>query len=83
MSATIKVILLTGTPIINYSNEIGVLYNILRGYIKTWNIPVTINTKKKINKDEITDILNKENFDFMIILIILKQNNDYVILLVY
>ena len=65
MSATnAKVILLTGTPIINYSNEIGVLYNILRGYIKTWNIPVTINTKKKINKDEITDILNKENFDF-------------------
>lgn len=36
-----KVVLLTGTPIINYPNEIGVLFNILRGYIKTWNFPVT------------------------------------------
>jgi len=31
-----KVVLLSGTPIINYPNEIGVLFNILRGYIKTW-----------------------------------------------
>jgi hypothetical protein len=28
--------LLTGTPIINYPNEIGVLFNILRGTIPTW-----------------------------------------------
>ena len=32
-----KVVMLTGTPIINYPNEIGVMFNILRGYIKTWN----------------------------------------------
>jgi hypothetical protein len=32
-----KIVMLTGTPIINYPNEIGVLFNILRGYIKTWN----------------------------------------------
>lgn len=31
-----KVILLTGTPIINYPNEIAVLYNILRGNIDNW-----------------------------------------------
>ena len=33
-----KIILLTGTPMINYPNEIGILFNLLRGYIKTWVI---------------------------------------------
>ena len=31
-----KIILLTGTPIINYPNELGIMFNILRGYIKTF-----------------------------------------------
>ena len=31
-----KVVLLTGTPIINYPNEIGVLFNLLRGNIDNW-----------------------------------------------
>ena len=42
-----RIVLLTGTPIINYPNEIGILFNILRGYIKTWEIP--IKTKKATN----------------------------------
>ena len=29
-----RVVFLTGTPIINYPNEIGILFNMLRGYIK-------------------------------------------------
>ena len=44
-----KIILLTGTPIINYPNEIAVLFNILRGYIKTWVFKLTIENKSKIN----------------------------------
>ena len=41
MSATnMRIVLLSGTPIINYPNEIGVLFNILRGYIKTWTFPI-------------------------------------------
>jgi hypothetical protein len=36
-AVNVKIVLLTGTPIINYPNEIGVLFNILRGYIKTWS----------------------------------------------
>ncbi len=36
-----RVVLLSGTPIINYPNEIGILFNILRGYIKTWTFPIT------------------------------------------
>ena len=45
-----RVILLTGTPIINYPNEIGILFNILRGYIKTWHLPI-INKEEKRAED--------------------------------
>ena len=31
-----RVVFLTGTPMINYPNEIAILYNMLRGYIKTF-----------------------------------------------
>jgi len=57
-----KIVLLTGTPIINYPNEIGILYNILRGYIKTWKIPVVVKSTKKINRDEILEMFQKANF---------------------
>jgi hypothetical protein len=61
-----RVVLLTGTPIINYPNEIGILYNILRGYIKTWEIPLDIKTSAPINKDRLKDIFSKErNMDFL------------------
>jgi len=42
-----KIILLTGTPIINSPNEISVLFNILRGDITTWTIPVNITSHIK------------------------------------
>jgi hypothetical protein len=48
-----KVVMLTGTPIINYPNEIGIMFNILRGYIKTWNFALNTSgaaTKKRIDK---------------------------------
>lgn len=51
-----RIVLLTGTPIINYPNEISILFNILRGYIKTWTFPLNIKTSRKINKDEIVKI---------------------------
>jgi hypothetical protein len=35
-----RIIFLTGTPIINYPNEIAILYNMLRGYIKTWKFKI-------------------------------------------
>ena len=41
-----KIVLLTGTPIINYPNEIAILYNILRGYIRTVHIPLSSSQKK-------------------------------------
>lgn len=60
MSATnARVVLLTGTPIINYPNEIGILYNILRGYIKTWTLPVKWDNKTtKLNTDTILSMFD-------------------------
>ena len=63
-----RIVLLSGTPIINYPNEIGVLFNILRGYIKTWTIPVQVQTNKKVNTDTILEMLDKGNmrtFDYV------------------
>lgn len=61
-----RVVLLTGTPIINYPNEIGILYNILRGYIKTWEIPLDIKTGKPTNRESLQQMFSKEkNMDFM------------------
>ena len=44
-----KIVLLSGTPIINYPNEIGILFNMLRGYIYTWSFKLDIMSDKQIN----------------------------------
>jgi len=61
-----RIVLLTGTPIINYPNEIAVLFNILRGYIKTWNLQLNIETSLKVSKDTIMGYLsNNKNMDYI------------------
>ncbi len=45
-----RIVLLTGTPIINYPNEIGVMMNILRGNIKVWYFKLIIKQSIKISK---------------------------------
>lgn len=67
MSAeNVKIVMLSGTPIINYPNEIAIMFNILRGYIKTWHIPLQVQTQSKINKEEIAKIFNKlDVLDYM------------------
>ena len=63
LSATdLKVASLTGAPIINYPNEIGVLYNILRGHIKTWEFLITVKSSEKINKETIMAMFERANF---------------------
>jgi Type III restriction enzyme, res subunit len=54
-----KVIVLSGTPVINYPNEFGVLFNLLRGYIKTWKIPLTVTTSQKIDKETLTQMFRE------------------------
>jgi len=55
-----RVVLLTGTPIINYPNEIGILFNILRGYIKTWEIPLDIRTGQSVTKEKLQELFARE-----------------------
>ena len=63
MSATnAKIVFLSGTPIINYPNEIAVMFNMLRGYIKTWVFPVTVKTAEKTDKESIMKMFHKERF---------------------
>ena len=70
MAATqCRIVLLTGTPIINYPNEVGILFNILRGYIKMFEIPLTITSSDIINEKKLKELLNnsaiKYLFDFV------------------
>uniref|UniRef100_A0A6C0D8W8 Helicase ATP-binding domain-containing protein n=1 Tax=viral metagenome TaxID=1070528 RepID=A0A6C0D8W8_9ZZZZ len=55
-----RIVLLTGTPIINYPNEIGILFNILRGYIKTWEIPLDIRTGQSVTKEKLQELFARE-----------------------
>ena len=54
-----RIILLTGTPIINYPNELGILFNILRGHIKSWSLKLNIKTREKVNQDSMKNMLYK------------------------
>uniref|UniRef100_A0A6C0KY44 Helicase ATP-binding domain-containing protein n=1 Tax=viral metagenome TaxID=1070528 RepID=A0A6C0KY44_9ZZZZ len=56
----VRIVLLSGTPIINYPNEIGIMFNILRGYIKTWEIPLDVKTTGRVNQAEIERIFANE-----------------------
>ena len=46
-----RLVLLTGTPIINYPNELGILFNMLRGFIKSWSLRLNIKTREKLIKN--------------------------------
>ena len=56
-----KIILLTGTPIINYPNELAILFNILRGYIKTWSFKLTVDKDQRFDESSIVAMLKKYN----------------------
>ena len=56
-----RIVLLTGTPIINYPNEIGILFNILRGYIKTFTVPINVKTAGKVDESKIKSIIASDN----------------------
>lgn len=61
-----RIVLLTGTPVINYPNEFAILFNILRGYIKTWRIPIVVKTSKKIDKQTLQEIfIGEKSLDYL------------------
>jgi hypothetical protein len=61
-----RIVLLSGTPVINYPNEFGILFNILRGYIKTWKIPLNVKTNKKIDTFALQNmLLGEKSLDYI------------------
>ena len=54
-----KIVFLSGTPVINKPNEIGIFYNILRGYIKTYEF--TLTAKMALNQKMIENIITNYN----------------------
>ncbi len=58
-----KIIMLSGTPMINYTNELGILFNILRGYIRVWTFQLVIKDTgdkiTKVNKETIVNMFHK------------------------
>jgi hypothetical protein len=61
-----RIVLLSGTPVINYPNEFAILFNILRGYIKTWRIPLVVNTNKKIDQYSLHEmLLGEKSMDYL------------------
>jgi hypothetical protein len=62
----VKIILLTGTPVINYPNEIAIIFNILRGYIKTWKFPLQNASQSKVDKKVLAKMFEGLNvLDYM------------------
>lgn len=55
-----KIILLTGTPIINYPNEIAILFNILRGSLRSYNFKLLLD-KSTMTKEKLEELFYKAN----------------------
>ncbi len=55
-----RVVFMSGTPMINYPNEIGIMFNMLRGYIKTW--VVNVKPPTGFSQEQLPKMLDEENF---------------------
>ena len=65
-----RIVMLTGTPVINYPNEIGIMMNILRGNISTWNLKLINEGKFKLTQESLVELLKvslqtKSIFDYV------------------
>jgi len=58
-----KIILLTGTPIINYTYETSILFNLIRGYIDAWDCVVSGVSEAEIKQNfvDVDCIIKKQN----------------------
>lgn len=57
----VRVVFMTGTPIINYPNEMGILFNMLRGYINTWKFRIP-SSGKKLTPESIVKMFQDADF---------------------
>ncbi len=52
-----RIVFLTGTPIINYPNEVGVMFNMLRGVMRVYELPVAPVGAGKVGAAEVKKAL--------------------------
>lgn len=55
-----RVVLLTGTPLVNSPNEVAIIFNMLHGLIRTIECILTISTSEKVNTDTIISYLTED-----------------------
>jgi hypothetical protein len=63
-----KIILLTGTPIINYPHEVAIMMNILRGNINTWQLKLINEGKFKLTENSLAKLFASKlesNIDYL------------------
>ena len=65
-----RIVMLSGTPILNYPQEMGVMFNLLRGGIQTWTIELQSNKGDgdKLSTESIETMFKKEGlntYDFL------------------
>jgi len=63
-----RIIMLSGTPIINSPNEIAIIFNIIRGYIQTWSLSLEKQTNEKVNQEYLINLLDSngiKTFDYI------------------
>ena len=56
-----RIVMLSGTPIVNYPQEMGVMFNLLRGGITTWTLELSSDTNGKLSTELITSWFQKSN----------------------
>ena len=63
-----RIVMLSGTPIINSPHELAVMFNIIRGYINTWSLPLEKRTNEKVNQEylmKLFDANGLKTFDYV------------------
>ena len=60
----VRIVLLSGTPIVNHPFEMSIIYNILRGKINTWELDVETSSTKKMDSVIIEKILDENNLNY-------------------
>ena len=57
-----RIVFMSGTPIINYPQEMGVMFNMLRGYIKTWKFTIPTTMGGKLTSAKILKMFHDAGF---------------------
>jgi len=63
-----RIVMLSGTPIINSPHEMAVMFNMIRGYINTWTLPLEKRTNERVNPEflmKLFDANGLKTFDYV------------------